>query len=451
MRDLLIIIIFLAVGAMALKRPWIGVMLWTWISLMNPHRYAYGFSYFMPIAMLSVLVTLIGFFNTNDRQSPFKGAPVVILLFLFIWITISWKLGIDPSLDYALWDKVMKIYFMIFITLALLNNRYQILAFVWVCAFSLALLGAKGGLFTIMTGGDHRVWGPPGSFIGGNNEFALALIMIVPLLYFLKLQTKSKWLGYGLLFTMLLCTAAALGSQSRGALVALIAMGSMFWWRSPKKGQIGILILVVGLAMIPMMPESWFDRMQTIETYEEDASAMGRINAWVVGFEVAKHRFFGAGMGYLYPELFAAYAPYDNNPVVAHSIYFQMLGNHGFVGLGLFLLLYFFTYRTAGWLRKEGAKIPEAKWTADLGAMVQVGLVGYATGGAFLSLNYFDLPLSMMVMVVVARKWVETKGWETDPKMTFLEYVGFKRKDGKPVQRTSGKAMRQNRQPPPRR
>lgn len=451
MRDLLIVTIVLAFGAMALKRPWIGVMLWTWISLMNPHRYAYGFSFSMPIAMLTALVTLIGFFNTNDRQSPFKGAPVTIFLLLFIWITISWSLGMNPGSDYALWDKVMKIYFMIFITLALLNNRYQIHAFVWVCALSLALLGAKGGLFTILTGGGYRVWGPPGSFIAGNNEFALALIMTVPLLYFLKLQTQNKWLGFGLLLTILLCMAAALGSQSRGALVALIAMGTMFWWRSSKKGQISILILVVGLVMVPMMPESWFDRMQTIQTYEEDRSAMGRINAWVVGLEVAKHRFFGAGMGYLYPELFAAYAPYDSNHVAAHSIYFQMLGNHGFVGLGLFLLLYFATYRTAGWLRKEGAKILEAKWTADLGAMVQVGLVGYATGGAFLSLNYFDLPLNMMVMVVVARKWVETKGWETDPKVTFLEYAGFKRKDEKPVRRTSNKVIRQNRQPPPRR
>ena len=59
--------------------------------------------------------------------------------------------------------------------------------------------------------------------------------------------------------------------------------------------------------------------------------------------------------------------------------------------------------------------------------MVQVGLVGYAVGGAFLSLAYFDLPYDMMVMAVLARKWVETCGWERDPQISFLEYVGLRR------------------------
>ena len=154
---------------------------------------------------------------------------------------------------------------------------------------------------------------------------------------------------------------------------------------------------------------------------------MSRISAWLVAWEVAKTHFVGAGMSYQYPEFFFAYSFYDTKVRAAHSIYFQILGNHGFVGLGLFLLLWFSTYRTAGWLRKNARTIPEAKWTADLGAMVQVGLVGYAAGGAFLSLAYFDLPYNMMVMAVLARKWVETRGWERDPQMSFLEYVGLRK------------------------
>jgi hypothetical protein len=59
--------------------------------------------------------------------------------------------------------------------------------------------------------------------------------------------------------------------------------------------------------------------------------------------------------------------------------------------------------------------------------MVQVSLVGYAVGGAFLSLAYFDLPYNMMVMVVLARKWVEDRAWETEPKQSLLEAVGLKK------------------------
>jgi putative inorganic carbon (HCO3(-)) transporter len=425
MRDLLIVSIVLVAAVLALRQPWIGVMNWTWLSIMNPHRYAWGFASTAPVAAIAAASTLVALMLTKERQSPFQGAPVWILAVFTLWITLSWQFGVDPAGDYAQWDKVMKIYLMTFVALALLQNRYQMMAFVWVTVGSLAILGAKGGLFTVMTGGSYRVWGPPGTFIGGNNEFALALIMIIPLLHFLQLQVEHKWVRHGFSVTMLLCTRRQLGSHSRGALLAIMAMGAMFWWRSQKKGVMSVLIVVVVLALIPMMPEEWFGRMETIENYKEDASAMGRINAWIVAWEVAKAHFFGGGMSYQHPEFFYAYGTYETVVRAAHSIYFQILGNHGFIGLGLFLLLWFSTYRTAGWLRKQARSVPEAKWTADLGAMVQVGLVGYAAGGAFLSLGYFDLPYNMMVMVVLAKRWVETRGWERDPQMSFWEYVKF--------------------------
>ena len=182
MRDIIIMSIVVVTALMALRRPWIGVMLWTWISIMNPHRYAYGFAYSAPVAAIAAGVTLLGLMMTKDRQSPFQGPPAVWFCLLAVWITISWLMGLDVSGDYYLWTKVMKIYLMTFVALMLLKNRYHILAFIWVTTGSLALIGLKGGIFTILTGGSFRVWGPPGSFIAGNNELALALITVIPLL-----------------------------------------------------------------------------------------------------------------------------------------------------------------------------------------------------------------------------------------------------------------------------
>ncbi len=428
MRDLLIVSIVLIAAVMTLWRPWVGVMSWTWLSIMNPHRYSFGFAVSAPLAMIAALSTLVGLLFTKERQSPFKGAPVWWLAAFVIWMTISWGAGIDPSGEFWLWNRSIKIFLMAFAALALLDNKYHIFAFTAVTVGSLAVLGAKGGLFTIATAGSYRVWGPPGSFIDGNNEFALALVVVIPLLHFLQLQIRSKWGRHGLSVIMLLCVAAALGSYSRGALLAIIAMGAMFWWRSQRKMMMGLLIVIVLIALIPIMPESWWHRMDTIQTYEEDGSAMGRINAWIVAWEVGKRHFFGAGMSYQYPDFFYAYGAYETTVRAAHSIYFQILGNHGFLGLGLFFLLWISTYRSAGWLRKHTRGISEAKWAGELGAMVQAGLVGYAAGGAFLSLAYFDLPYDMMVMVVLAKKWVETQGWERDPKVSFLEYIGLRNK-----------------------
>ena len=426
-RDLVVVAIVIALAILAIRRPWIGLMNWTWLSIMNPHRYSWGFAYSAPLAAIAAASTLIGVMLTKDRQSPFQGAPTVWLFLFTIWMTISWLLGYDPIDDHEYWDRVIKIYLMTFIAVSLLLTKHQMMAFTWVTIGSLALLAAKGGVFTIITGGAHRVWGPPRSFIADNNHFALAVIVALPMLYFLQLQLERGWRRHVVTAVMLLSVITALGSYSRGALIALAAMGVTLWWRSSSKGLIGAVVLLIVLGMLPMMPDEWWARMQTIQDFSQDDSAMGRINAWLVAIEVAKDNFFGGGMSYQYDFYFTIYGVYETKVRAAHSIYFQILGNHGFVGLFLYLMIWLSTFRSAGRLRKQAHLHRETEWTGQLGSMVQVSLVGFAVGGAFLSMSYFDLPYNLMVLVVVASKWVERRAWETEPQIPFLEYAGFRK------------------------
>ncbi|WP_405234343.1 putative O-glycosylation ligase, exosortase A system-associated [Lentisalinibacter salinarum] len=405
-RDLLILAIVIGAAITALRRPWVGVMLWTWLSIMNPHRYAWGLAYSAPLAAMAAGSTLLGLLFTSERQSPFQGKPVWWLAAFSVWMTITWLLGLDPAGDYWNWDRAIKVFAMTFVALALLVDKFRVMAFAWVTTASLALLALKGGVFTLLTGGNYLVWGPPQSFIADNNHFALATIIIVPMVYFLYTITPRNSIRYALLVTMALCAICSLGSHSRGALLALIAMGGFLWWRSPHKLLTGILIVVMITVYIPFLPDQWWDRMETIQNFEQDASAMGRINAWIVAWETAKAYPFGGGMSYQHAELFERFGVYETKVRAAHSIYFQILGNHGFVGLFLYLGLWVSSYRTAGWLRKNARGSPETEWAAMLGSMVQVSLVGFAVGGAFLSLSYFDLPYNLMVMVVLARRLV---------------------------------------------
>lgn len=416
MRDLLIVGMVLAGSLAALKRPWIGVMVWTWLSIMNPHRYSWGFAFNAPLAAISVASIVIGLLFTRERESPFKGGAATVLALFMFWITLSWLFGFDPAGDYEQWTKVMKIMGMILVALALLYSKRHIFALAWVCAISLGLLGAKGGVFTLMTGGSNHVYGPPGSFIADNNAFALALVMTIPLLRFLHLQVSGSKLRLLLLVMMGLLAAAALGSQSRGGLLGIVAMALFLWWRGGNRAVGGILILLVGIGLAAFMPDQWGARMGTIESYNEDQSALGRLAAWSVGWGVALHHFFGVGFNAARPELFMLYSSYPNvGTPVAHSIYFQVLGHHGFVGLALFLLLWLITWRTAAAIRREAAEVPQARWCVDLANMCQVSLVGYAVGGAFLNLAYFDLPYNVMVLLVVTRAWVRRKAWQTEP------------------------------------
>lgn len=415
MRDLLILAIVAAGCLLALRRPWIGIMLWTWLSLMSPHRFAYGYAYEAPLAAAVAVCTLIGMLMTREKDAPIKGVPVIFFVAFTVWLTASWIFGLDAAGDYWQWNKVIKINFMLLVSLSLLRTKEHIFALLWVTVVSLGLLGAKGGVFTILTAGNFRVWGPPGTFIEDNNEFALAMVLTIPLIRLLHMQVKPRKLKLLLVGAMLLCAASALGSYSRGGMLAIVAMTLVLWWRGDKRVQWGAVLLMAAVVALAFLPEQWFNRMSTIDNFAEDRSALGRISAWTVAWRLAFDHPFGIGFTLARAELFMKYSPYPDYVHAAHSIYFLVLGNHGFIGLFLFLMIGATTWRSAAWLRKHGRAQPESQWTADLGSMAQVSMVGYAVGGAFLSLSYFDLPYIVMVLVVVTRKWVEARAWEREP------------------------------------
>jgi putative inorganic carbon (HCO3(-)) transporter len=289
-----------------------------------------------------------------------------------------------------------------------LKSKNHVQAFMWMLVFSLGYYGVKGGIFTITSGGQFRVWGPDNTFIGGNNEIALALVFCIPLMHYVQMTSSNKWLRRGLTVSMLLCALAALGSYSRGALLAITAMGIFLLLKSNKKWLMGTLLILAVPLLLIFMPQQWTERMDTINTYKDDASAMGRINAWWMAFNLAKARpLVGGGFEIYDSETFERFAPVPTDVHAAHSIYFQALGEHGFVGLGLYLLLGFLTWRCATWIVRNTADRDDLKWAYHLANMSQVSIIGFAVGGAFLSLLYFDVPYYLMAAVVATRIIVE--------------------------------------------
>lgn len=418
MRDAVLALILIVGTLKALRHPYIGILVWTWVSIMNPHRVSWQLSNF-PVAALVGGATLVGLVLTSDKRQFFMTTPSFMLLLFTLWICVTYQFSFYPEECTMMLTRVLKINFMIFVVMVLLYTRRHIITLVWVLVGSLGYYGIKGGAFTLATGGSYRVWGPPDSFIEGNNEVAVALIMIIPLMYFLRSLYIQRWIHHAFLLAMMLTAAASLGSQSRGALLAIIAMVMLFWLRleparivggrrvGSHKALFGLLIIATGFALVIFMPESWHARMDTIVHHQGDTSAEGRINAWIMAWNLASDRLFGGGFDIYNKQTFLAYAPVANDVHAAHSIYFQVLGEHGFIGLFFFLLIWFFTWRWAGWLRVNSRDNPNTEWASVLGAMVQVSLIGYLVGGTFLSLAYFDLPYNLLVLVVLTRRWVE--------------------------------------------
>jgi len=413
MRDLVFGSMLLAIAGYALLHPWVGIMGWTWVSIMNPHALSWRLQS-MPVAMTMALATFVGILITKDRRQFYLTPPVAVLMAFMLWmcITLPFSFGFDQSLYF--WNRVMKIDLMILVAIVVLHSRKHITILAWVLAGSLGFYGVKGGIFTIATGGSYRVWGPEGSFIEGNNEVALALVIIIPVMRFLQLTAENAWIKRGLTASMILCAAAALGSHSRGALLALAAMAAVLWWRSQNKLSGLILLPIVGLMLLSIMPAEWWERMATIQTYQDDTSAGGRINAWWMAWNVAKSNLFGGGFSFVRADICAIYAPIPDDCRAAHSIYFMVLGEHGFIGLFLFLLMWATVWFGAGRLRVQGKKLPQTQWLSHLGAMSQVSLAGYAVGGAFLSLSYYDLPYNILLLVVLGCRWMDQKEWVSE-------------------------------------
>lgn len=405
MRDILVTAIIFGALPFVIRRPWIGILLWSWVGYMNPHRLTWGFAYDFPFAMVVGLVTIVAFFFSREKKEMLWTRETVLLLIFICWMLFTTFLAFYPESAWAQWNKVWKIQLMIFLTVLIITDRQKLNWLIWVIALSFMFYGVKGGIFTILNGGAYHVQGPVGSFIEGNNELALAMLMGIPLIRYLHLQETRKWLRFGLASAIVLTGVAAIGSQSRGALLGMVAMGVFLWLKSRDKIITGFYISVVVIILAAIMPQTWYDRMSTINTYEEDLSAQGRINAWHTAFNVAKDRITGGGFDMWEPPVFHKYAPNPHLVLDVHSIYFEVMGEHGFIGFTLFILLGVMTWIRAQQIIKRCKYDPDKKWATDLAAMIQVSLIGYATGGAFLGLAYFDLPYHLLIIILLVAKF----------------------------------------------
>lgn len=402
MRDLVLTLLVLGAIPWIFTRPYFGALMYAWLSLMQPHRLTWGFAFTFPFSTVIGIVTIIAtLFSKERKQVPWSG-PFVLLLLFVAWINVSTYFALDTDGAIPEWDRTMKIQLMVFVTLLLMQGKQRINAFVWVIVVSLAFFGFKGGIFTISTGGQYLVRGPTRSFIDDNNTLALALLMILPLLWYLFSVSTNKYVKYGVLTTMILTTISITGSHSRGALVAGGAVLFMLALRSRQRVKFLIAAAVVIPAILSFMPEVWFERMGTISTYQSDGSALGRINAWWFAVNIADaHPITGGGFGVFTAENFLSYAPEPLNFHDAHSIYFEVLAEHGYVGIALFLALGLASLRSCSWTMKNTRDRPDLKWASDLAGMLQASLIGYATGGLFLGLAYYDLYYDLVGVVIL--------------------------------------------------
>ena len=420
MRDLIFFATFLPLPFLSFLQPWIGLLVWGWLALMNPHRQLWGFASGVSYNQWIAIATIAGFVMMMRDHRPRFDMTMILLVLLMLCLAVSTFFSLSPEIAWRKGEELIKLVIFALLAHAMLDRKVRIQAFVWLLAICLGFYGVKGGALFILSAGNHFFTGPSNSYIADRNHLAVAMLMVIPLMNYLRLHTADRWLRLGLAAAMVFTTLAIIGTSSRGGFVGLLAMGGFLWLRSRNKvvTALALMPVVIGLAFV--VPERWVERVQTIETAsEEDGSFQARLVSWQTHFYAAVDRpLLGAGPYALNEDrVFAYYQPYEaivdyenqKGGRAAHSIYFQVIGELGFLAFALYMALAATAWFNAQRVIRRTRRNAELLWAHDLARMLQVSLVAFFVAGAGVSMAFYDFYLALTVAAAALRAMVDEK------------------------------------------
>jgi probable O-glycosylation ligase (exosortase A-associated) len=404
MRDLMFAGVWLALLPVSFLSAYTGVLLWVWVALLSPNDLLSGFLSGVPFNKIVAITTCFMFLAGREKKDPYVDTTLVLLVLFVGAATLSWQFSILPT-EYGteLYLKLLKSVILAAMITAVMTTRHRLDLLVLTIAVALGFLAVKEGLISLLVGGGHKILGS-GS-VGDNNSLAAGLLMIVPLLFYLSRYAAVRYVRAGLLAVLGLSLVTIVMTFSRGGFIGLLVLGAFMIKNSRYRLRSAAVVVALAAVTYVLAPESWFMRLDTISTIDNDSSFMGRVVAWKMSWLIAMDRpFFGGGMHAvqnmlvwstyrpLLPSLdFIVTPPADTIPHAAHSIYFEVLGDTGFVGLLLFLASIASGLYNCRWIYRQARGHADLVWAADLARMIQISLVIYLVTGAALSLGYFEL------------------------------------------------------------
>lgn len=416
MRDLMFACLMLLAVPLAFVRPFNAYLLWGWTGMMVPTSYFYGFMADARLNFVFALLTIVTIFLGRVRLQDYQSNRVTWMYLLFlVHCTASFLLGYaNNPLNAQYYELVVKLMVFVLLMPLFVRERVHFHAMFLIIALGLGLHGFLNGLKTLASAGGHNMLGPDGSMIGDRNHLSTALVLALPMFYYLFLYSARRWVRFAFLGGLVVIAMAVLGSGSRGGFLALSVVAVWLVFTSRHKALALSLGLIGVLAFASFAPEKWTDRLSTIHEAKDDESFQGRMIAWRVSSAVAlSNPVFGGGfhavqalpvwdrfkaspglLGFLnlpIPEF---------SPKAAHSIYFEILGDLGFIGLAIFL----FIISHAVWSRWRivgiiGKNRPELIWARDMADMLLLSILAYTVGGAAVSLGYFEV-IYMVIMLM---------------------------------------------------
>jgi probable O-glycosylation ligase (exosortase A-associated) len=421
MRDLFFLALLPLMLYLMARRPFIAMGMWIWTALFFPNAWLYGIGTGIRYNLIFTAVAILGYLVLKDKPKARLDTLGGLVLLFFVWTTLSTMMteGL-PEVGWDLWTRFFKVIVLFVFVVLIINKKLHIDFLLGCVVLSVGFFGSLEGLKFIASGGGHHIEGFAGHALGDRNELALAFVITLPICFYLinAYGEQSRLLRLGLYGVIALLVTSIIGTQSRGGFVALLGLGAYLFMKSDRKVVLAILIMLLAAALSTVVSDDWTGRMNTINDAGQDSSFMGRVVAWKLSFiQAMRHPFFGGGFKtqeyfpvwrslsadfFSYPFFYTGDAlPDETVAHAAHSVYFQVLGEHGFVGLGLYLAMLARAFLDARKLVREARLHVETQWIASLGTMIQLCMFAFCLGGAALSFAYFELMFALYGVLLV--------------------------------------------------
>lgn len=418
MRDLILTGIILICSVIALRRPVFGMLTFVWLGFFNPQSYTWGST---PLSMLMAVCTIVGYlFSSEPKRFPIQRESILLLI-LWIVLGITTAFAIYPDRAVQTLTFVSKILLMVFLSMCLINTEERLHWLVRVVALSLGFYAVKGVVFVLVTGGSNLVFGPTGSFLEANNIIGLALAMNLPLLAYLIKKEEQAWLRWIYRAMFISSYPTIIFTYSRGAWLGLVAVTALMALRSRYKFQIAAAAAIFAVTLLPitlsLAPERLVSRYEDLENYETESSAQLRFGSWTYCWRVGvAHPLTGGGFNHYSMLTYQKYAPEHIDKwnitttwlrTSCHSVWFTVVGEHGFLGTTLWLGLIGSVFLSSWRIRSLTGAHPEMSWMCDLAGGLQISLVAYLVVGTFIDAAYFDMFYYLIAILVILKERVE--------------------------------------------
>ena len=421
MRDLVFVAFLAAFLTAGLKRPFVFVLAYAYVDIVAPQRLSYWMLNSIPVSLI-VAGLAIGAWLVADDKRAFRVAPRQwLMLLLLVYAGLTTLYADFPVEALTKWDWVWKaLLFAIFLPFVL-RTKLRIEAYLLVMILSASAIVIVGGLKTLASGGGYGVLNlmvDNNSGLYESSTISTVAIAMIPLVLWLARygtifprDWRVRLFAYNLVFA---CLLIPVGTEARTGLVC-IGVLVLLGLRDIKRRLLYLgLIGLIGLAAVPLLPQSFTGRMDTIQGYKNDSSAASRLAVWAWTVDYVRDHPFGGGFeAYRQNSLLVkTVATADGGTVqkvdsklqedkgrAYHSAYFEMLGEQGYPGLLLFLLIHGIGLMRMEVLRRRYRDAEDSEaWVAPLATALQHGQLIYLVGAAFVAIAF--QPFVYMLLAV---------------------------------------------------